>query len=69
LNIKLGAVKYVFKDFIYVFMRDIQRERQRHRQKEKQAFCREPSVGLDPRTLGSHLSTGRCSNTEPPRCP
>ena len=32
-------------------MRD--RERERHRQREKQAPCREPDVGLDPRTLGS----------------
>ena len=33
-------------------MRD--RERQRHRKREeKQAPCREPDVGLDPRTLGS----------------
>ena len=32
-------------------MRD--RERQRHRQREKQALCREPDVGLDPRTPGS----------------
>ena len=29
------------------------RERQRHRQREKQAPCREPDVGLDPRTPGS----------------
>ena len=29
------------------------RERQRHRQREKQAPCRKPDVGLDPRTLGS----------------
>ena len=34
-------------------MRDIQR--QRHRQREKQAPSREPDVGLDPRTPGSHL--------------
>ena len=33
-------------------MRDT--ERQRHRQKEKQAPCREPDVGLDPRSPGSH---------------
>ena len=33
-------------------MRD--RERQRPRQKEKQAPRREPNVGLDPRTPGSH---------------
>ena len=31
-------------------MRDTQRERQRYRQREKQAPCREPDVGLDPRT-------------------
>ena len=37
-------------------MRDTQRERvsQRHRQREKQAPCRKPDVGLDPRTPGSH---------------
>ena len=32
-----------------------ERERQRHRQREKLAPCREPDVGLDPRTPGSHL--------------
>ena len=26
---------------------------QRHRQRKKQALCREPDVGLNPRTLGS----------------
>ena len=31
-------------------MRDTHRERQRHRQREKQAPCRKPDVGLDPRT-------------------
>ena len=31
-----------------------QRERERHRQREKQAPWREPDVGLDPRTPGSH---------------
>ena len=35
-------------------MRDRERERQRHRQREKQALLREPDVGLDPRTPGSH---------------
>ena len=33
-------------------MRD-NRARQRHRLREKQAPCREPDVGLDPRTPGS----------------
>ena len=31
-------------------MRDTDRERQRHRQREKQALCREPDMGLDPRS-------------------
>ena len=35
-------------------MRDTERERQRHRQREKQAPCKEPDGGLDPRTTGSH---------------
>ena len=34
-------------------MRDTHRERQRHRQREKQAPCREPDMGLDPRSPGS----------------
>ena len=45
--------QYFFKDFIYLFMRDMERERQRHRQREKQALCREPDLGLNPRTPGS----------------
>ena len=38
-------------------MRDTEqeRERQRHRQREKQAPCREPDMGLDPRSPGSRL--------------
>ena len=50
-------------------MRDAERERQRHRQTEKQAPCREPDVGFDPRTPGSPQGhpEGRCSTTEPPR--
>ena len=43
---------FIFKDFIY-FIHERHRERQRHRQREKQAPCREPNVGLDPRTLRS----------------
>ena len=41
------------KYFIYLFMRDTHREKQRHRRRQKQASCREPDVGLDPRTSGS----------------
>ena len=35
-----------------VTQREKEREGQRHRQREKQAPCREPDVGLNPRTLG-----------------
>ena len=35
-------------------MKDTERERRRHRQREKQAPHREPDVGLDPGTPGSH---------------
>ena len=58
-----------FKDLIYLFMKDTQR--QRHRQREKQALCREPDVGLNPRTPGSHFEpkADRRSTAEPPRCP
>ena len=35
-------------------MRDTERDRQRHRQREKQAPSKEPHVGLDPGTPGSH---------------
>ena len=34
--------------------RERERERHRHRQREQQASCREPEVGLDPGSLGSH---------------
>ena len=44
---------FLKKDFIYLFMRDTERERQRHRQREKQAPCREPDMGLDPGSPGS----------------
>ena len=37
--------------FIYLFMRDTEREGGRDRQKEKQAPCEDPDVGLDPGTL------------------
>ena len=46
---------FFFKDFIYLFMRDTQKEREAETQaEEKQAPCREPNVGLNPRTPGSH---------------
>ena len=45
---------FFFKDFIYLFMRHTQRERHRDRQRVKQVPCREPDVGLNPGTPGSH---------------
>ena len=33
--------------------REREREGQRHRERERQAPCREPDMGLDPRTPGS----------------
>ena len=44
-------------------MRDTEGERQRHRQREKQAPCREPDVGLDPRSPGS--GPGLKADTKP----
>ena len=49
--------------------RERERERQRHRQREKQVPCREPDVGLNPRTGITLWDEGRCSTAEPPRCP
>ena len=40
--------------FIHSFIHSSERERQRHMQGEKQAPCKEPDVGLDPGTPGSH---------------
>ena len=55
LPITEALVCIFFKDFIYLFRRDTERERERqgHRQKEKQAPCRETDVGLDPGSPGS----------------
>ena len=41
------------KNILFIYSWETQREMQRHRQREKQAPCREPDVGLDPRTPGS----------------
>ena len=42
-------VYYFFKDFIYLSMRE------RERQREKQDPCREPDAGLNPGSPVSHL--------------
>ena len=39
---------------LFIHERHGKRERQRHSQREKQAPCKEPDVGLDPGTPGSH---------------
>ena len=44
-------LKYFFK-FICSWETQSERERQRHRQRGKQVPCREPNVGLDPRSPG-----------------
>ena len=44
---------YFFK-ILFIYSRETKREGQKHRQREeKQTPCREPKVGLDPRTPGS----------------
>ena len=52
LNNTLTERKSFFLRF-YLFIHERHTERQRHRQREKQAPCREPDVGLNPRTPGS----------------
>ena len=45
-------------------------ERQRYRPREKQAPCRKPDVGLDPRSAGSHpglkAALNRCATRAAP---
>ena len=41
-----------FKDFIY--SRETHREKEAETQREKQAPCKEPNMGLDPWSPGSH---------------
>ena len=55
----LGNIVF-FKGFIYLFMRH--RGRQRHKQRKKQALCREPDVGLDPRLRDHDLSPRQTLN-------
>ena len=49
-----------------------ERETDRPRQREKQAVCREPDVGLDPGSTGSHLGLWAKGGAKPlshPGCP
>ena len=60
----------IFFKILFIYSLETHRERQRHRQREKQAPCREPDVGLDPRTPGSLPETKAGALTaEPPRVP
>ena len=60
-----------FKKCLFIHERHTEREKQRHKQREEQAPCREPDVGLQPGTPGTHpeWKEGRHSTAEPPRDP
>ena len=53
---------YFILRFIYLFMKDTEKERKRHRQREKQAPCREPDAGLDPGSWDHTLSRRQTLN-------
>ena len=44
--LKLHPLFFFLKDFIYLLVRDTEREMQRHRQREKQALCGELKAKL-----------------------
>ena len=59
---------HLSKDFIYIFMRDIQRGNEKQRLgRGRGRLPGEPDVGLDPRIRPQ--AKGRCSTAEPPRRP
>ena len=61
---KIMILEFFFEDFIYLFMRDTQREAETQAEGEAVSpLSREPDVGLHPRTPAK----GRLSTTEPPR--
>ena len=76
-NLKQSLLLYYLSElcflFVYLFINERHRERGRDRQREKQAPCREPHVGLYPRTPGS--GSGQKAGAKPlshpgiPRCP
>ena len=57
------AVFFFLKKRFYLFMRERERER------EKQVPCREPDVGLDPWTPGSHAGLKTAKLLSHPGCP
>ena len=63
MEIKLSCIKLqtqyllllvVFLLRFYLFIHDRHREREAETKREEQTPCREPAVGLDPGSLGSH---------------
>ena len=53
-TLTLGYFNLVlFFKILFIHDRHTEGERERHRQREKQTTCKEPDVGLDPRTPGS----------------
>ena len=66
--ININIQKY-FPFFLrfHLFTHERHRERERHRQREKQASCREPDAGLDPRIPG--LRPEPKANVQPLRHP
>ena len=63
----MDQVFYFIKDFIYLFVRDTEREAETWAEREKQDPHKEPHARLDPMTSGSR--PGKHSITEPPRHP
>ena len=51
---RAAHIPFFLKKIFYLFILERERESQRHRQREKQAPRREPNVGLDPESPGSH---------------
>ena len=63
-NSQLGVINniHLFKKVLFIYSWETQRERQRHRQREKQAPCRKPNGGLDPRSQDHDLSWRQAPN-------
>ena len=57
----LQLLSFFFK-ILFIFSWETQRERQRHRQREKQAPCKEPDAGLNPRLQDHALSWRQMRN-------
>ena len=66
---QLCFIFFILK-ILLIYSWETQKERGRHRQRKKQAPCREPEVGLDSGSPGSHPEPkAECLTAEPPRRP